>query len=83
MISTGTVMAGRRSRTSMALIMRSMRSTALGLAAIRSQRAMARRAGADPARLGAYHSMLSPCPQRCAARSSSALAISSVASPHG
>ena len=74
---------GSASRTSISLIIRSIRRTALGLAAIRSQRARDRRAASEPARLGAYHSMLSPCPQRRAARSSSALAISSVCSPHG
>ena len=72
MTSVGTRIAGSASRTSISRIIRSIRRKALGLTAIRSNRASDRRAGAEPARLGAYQSMVSPCPQRCAAMSSSA-----------
>ena len=83
MISAGTLIPGSTSRTSISRIIRIIRKMALGLAAIRSQRARDRRAAPEPARLGAYQSMLSPCPQRRAASSSMALAISSVCCPHG
>ncbi len=46
---------------------RSMRSSALGLTAIRSQRAIRRRVSAEPASSGAYQSMDAPVPHPCRA----------------
>jgi hypothetical protein len=81
--SVGTWIAGSTARTSMSRIIRIIRRNALGLIAIRSNRPNSSRARSEPARLGMYHSMLAPCPQRFAAISPNPANISSVPCPHG
>jgi len=83
MTSAGTSTAGRIARTSIAYHNRTMRSSALGLAAIRSQRENPRRARSDAARLGAYHSTLSPWPHRLSASSSNAATVALASRPQG
>ena len=83
MTSVGTWIAGSTSRTSMSRIIAIIRWNALGLIAMRSNRPISWRARGEPARLGRYQSMVSPCPQRFSAMSCSARYISSGPCPHG
>ena len=83
MTSVGTWIAGSTSRTSISRIISIIWRNALGLIAIRSNRAMSWRACGEPARLGRYQSIVSPWPQRFSAMSCRARHISSGAWPHG
>jgi hypothetical protein len=83
MISVGTWMAARTSRTSTAWTSRSMRSRELGLTAIRSQRDIRWRARTESAAAGLNHSSDAPVPHPCRASRSRPASMAADCCPHG
>ena len=76
-------MAGSTPRTSTAEHRPIMRSSELGLTAMRSQRAIRWRARAEPATLWSYHSIDAPVPHPCSASWLNAANMAAEVRPQG